>query len=351
MSTVTTKSVGRGIVNVEEDFVLEETPMSRLVFRAQIHSGGIRGKLIRMRRLGNGNWMDDRHVDIRDFDPGQGVNIELKTETVKKLVEAIDKLKTLLDEQGVQYGTNKFVTARAGEVIVTDSNKAHYINELLEKGYSRDVWEKLIETDPDLATKLSLSRIYFERKKLVEDFENNLDKDLGETYWQEFLSESRWIFGNSYIGRVGERRINIKSTLDHPLISEDGFLEVVEIKDPQFPFWKLKRNGDYFLYRRKYLVPHSELENGVTQAANYILEVEKEMDSKSWSDNHSGIYPLKPKCLVVHGRSNNWEEMEAEAYRLLNDRLHGVVVVTFDHLLLRAKQTLEVFNPENYDKS
>ena len=78
-----------------------------------------------------------------------------------------------------------------------------------------------------------MSRIYFERKKFVDDFENNLDKDLGETYWQELLAKNRWVFGNSYIGRIGERRINIKSTLDHPLITEDGFLEIVEIKGKQ----------------------------------------------------------------------------------------------------------------------
>ena len=90
------------------------------------------------------------------------------------------------------------------------------------------------------------------------------------------------------------------------------------------------------------------MENGITQGANYISETEREMDNRSWAESHEGIYPLKPKCLVVHGRSRNWEKKEAEAYRLLNDRLHGIALITFDHLLLRAKQTLEVFNPKNY---
>lgn len=351
MSILTTKTVGRMFANIEGDFVLEETPMSRLVFRAQIHPGGIRGKIIRMRRVNGDIWKEGTHVNIKELNPNQGIDMQLRTEAVYKLNEALVRLKSLLEQQGIQYGENEFVTARADEVIVTGSNKAHYINELLQKGYSEDIWKKLVETDPDLATKLSLSRIYYERKKLIDDFESDLDKDLGEIYWQELLAKNRWIFGNSYIGRIGERRINIKSTLDHPLITEDGFLEIVEIKDPQFPFWRYKTNGAYFLYRDKYLVPHSELENGITQGANYILEVEKEMDSKIWSDNHGGIYPLKPKCLVVHGRSKDWKEKEAEAHRLLNDRLHGIIVITFDYLLLRAKQTLEVFNPDNYDNS
>lgn len=232
------------------------------------------------------------------------------------------------------------------QVVVTDQNSAQYIKELLEKGYSEELWQALVETDPDLATKLSLSRIYESRKALVEQMEEKIDQDENEEYWQQLLAENRWIFGNSYIGIIGERRTNISSTLDHPLITEDGYLEIVEIKKPSFPFWKKTRSGESYLYRDKYLVPNAELQCAISQGSNYIYETEQEMDSRSWAETHDGIYPLKPKCLIVHGRSNDWGDLESQSFRLLNDRLHGISVITFDHLILRAKQTLELFKPE-----
>jgi hypothetical protein len=128
------------------------------------------------------------------------------------------------------------------------------------------------------------------------------------------------------------------------LITEDGYLEIVEIKTPEFPFWKLKEDGSYFRYRNKYLVPHIELQCAIAQGENYILEAEKAMDSKAWADKHDGIYPIKPKCLIVYGRSKGWGELENVAFRLLNDSLHGINIITFDHLLFRAKQVVELFN-------
>ncbi|GAH76663.1 unnamed protein product, partial [marine sediment metagenome] len=37
---ITTKSIGVGIAEIKEGFILDEKPMSRLVFRAQIHNRG-----------------------------------------------------------------------------------------------------------------------------------------------------------------------------------------------------------------------------------------------------------------------------------------------------------------------
>jgi len=66
---IATKSIGAGIVEVKEDFVLNEKPMSRLVFHAQIHDKGIRGIIIRQRRKSNDDvWVPDETVDIRTLE-------------------------------------------------------------------------------------------------------------------------------------------------------------------------------------------------------------------------------------------------------------------------------------------
>lgn len=226
--------------------------------------------------------------------------------------------------------------------IETHAGRVRIVKKLLEANHGQQIWEVLVEGEPDLASKLALSRIYHDRKRVVDDFAGNIGKQMGEVYWQKLLEGNRWIFGTCYVGFVEERRIGIQSTLDHPLIGEDGFLEIVEIKKPDFPFWAHAQDGSLFNYRNKYLVPYRELQGAISQGANYILELEKQMDSKSYGDSHGGIYPLKPRCLIVHGRSNDWGEQESRDFRLLNDRLHGITVITFDHLLSRARQALDL---------
>ncbi len=49
METITTQSRGYGFVEVNQEFFLDETPRTKTVFKAAMHSGGIRGDIIRYR--------------------------------------------------------------------------------------------------------------------------------------------------------------------------------------------------------------------------------------------------------------------------------------------------------------
>ena len=55
METITTQSRGNGFVEVNQEFLLDETPRTKTVFKAAMHSGGIRGDIIRYRKDANGN--------------------------------------------------------------------------------------------------------------------------------------------------------------------------------------------------------------------------------------------------------------------------------------------------------
>lgn len=247
-----------------------------------------------------------------------------------------------IGKSGVRSGVRVLTVADTDTIIRAPANRANVIKRLLAAQHGEEVWNTLVDDDPGLASRLALARIYDDRKRVVDEFEANLSENLTEEYWQKLLESNRWIFGSCYVGFIEERRVNLKSTLDHPLVGEDGCLEVVEIKRPDFPFWKLRRDGHLALYRNKYLVPSAELDGAISQGSNYILELERKMDSREWAKKHGGIYPLKPRYLVVHGRSTGWEDVELREFRLLNDRLHGISVITFDHLLSRAKQALEL---------
>ena len=50
MDIITTESKGANFVEVKDEFVLDETERTRTVFKAAMHSGGIRGDIIRYRK-------------------------------------------------------------------------------------------------------------------------------------------------------------------------------------------------------------------------------------------------------------------------------------------------------------
>ena len=116
-------------------------------------------------------------------------------------------------------------------------------------------------------------------------------------------------------------------------------MDIVELKRPDLPFWLTTSSRQPYLYRRKFLLPHHELQGAIAQTQHYILQAEKHVADTDFHETH-GVTPLKPRGLVVHGRSNAWGPREWTAFRLLNDGLHGVQVMTFDHLLAQAKRAI-----------
>jgi hypothetical protein len=124
-------------------------------------------------------------------------------------------------------------------------------------------------------------------------------------------------------------------------------MDIIELKRPDFPFWALDTHGRDYLYRGKFLVPHFELQGAIAQLARYILQAEKQVDSLDYIRDHQGAVPLKPRGIVVHGRSNTWTDNHWCAFRLLNDELHGIQIVTFDHLLERAKKSMDAFRSQS----
>jgi hypothetical protein len=115
----------------------------------------------------------------------------------------------------------------------------------------------------------------------------------------------------------------------------DGFLDLVEIKRPegQLRFWAdAKDHGNY--------IPHTTLIKAITQASRYVLEVEREANSVKFLERIGGVKAIKPRCVLIYGRSNEWTAEQREAYRVLNASYYNLTIMTFDHVLDRAKRIL-----------
>lgn len=60
METITTQSRGNGFVEVNQEFLLDETPRTKTVFKVAMHLGGIRVDIIRYRKDAKGKNDNER---------------------------------------------------------------------------------------------------------------------------------------------------------------------------------------------------------------------------------------------------------------------------------------------------
>ena len=53
---------------------------------------------------------------------------------------------------------------------------------------------------------------------------------------------------------------------------------------------------------------------------------------------------VKPQCMLVYGRSVDWDDNELKSLRILNAAYHQLHIITYDQLLMRAKLLLGIEN-------
>jgi hypothetical protein len=171
------------------------------------------------------------------------------------------------------------------------------------------------------------------RAKAVRQFEQMLAQDLVEAPWQQWFQRNSWVLGSEFVRVLDQRDIDTQHISDFLMQAYDGFLDVVEIKRPGggLSFWASSLDhGNY--------VPSQHLTKAIAQASRYIYEVEREANSIKFLERVGGVKTVKPRCVLVFGRSNDWSLDQIEAYRILNCSYHNLTILTYDHVLQRARK-------------
>ena len=177
------------------------------------------------------------------------------------------------------------------------------------------------------------------RMQAINQFQIMLNDNLTEYEWQRWFKRNSWILGSEFINVLDERRIDTQNISDFLMKAYDGFLDIVEIKRPEggMKFWAaIQDHGNY--------VPSSDLIKAITQASKYIYEVEKEANSIKFQERIKGLKIVKPRSTLIFGRSFNWNQNQIEAYRVLNSGYHNLNIMTYDHVLERAKRIIGLTN-------
>lgn len=192
---------------------------------------------------------------------------------------------------------------------------------------------------------LALGLQHARRVRALRQFEAMLTENRRESDWQTWFEQNCWILGSEFVRVLDERSIDIQHISDFLMEAYDGFLDIVEIKRPEggMNFWaSTLDHGNY--------VPSADLTKAISQASRYIYEVEREANSVKFVDR-VGVRTVKPRCVLIFGRSQGWNSAQTEAYRILNASFHNLVIMTYDHVLERAKRMLNLHQPREDHRS
>jgi len=175
------------------------------------------------------------------------------------------------------------------------------------------------------------------RINAIREFETMLGQNLVEQKWQEWFKKNDWVLGSEFVRILDEREIDTANITDYLMQAYDGFLDIIEIKRPQgdLRFWADTQDHGNF-------VPASDLTKAITQATKYIYEVEREANSVKFAERVGNVKTIKPRCVLIFGRSNDWGNEQKEAYRILNASYHNLSIMTYDHVLARAQRILGI---------
>jgi Domain of unknown function (DUF4263) len=350
---ITTRSVARGFAKVD-DIELHTTPRTRILFRAGLHAGGVRGFIIRQRRGKDGTWKDANEVNFNSVPADCGVSIELDTEATSRLYEGLSQLR-LLHQRGIDPGEQTYVVGTQNEtIVVNDRNKAQAIQALLDRGHSEEYWQALIKSDPDLATRLAMAQVQFKRQQAIAEFETSLTRYADkEGYWQRFFEAQPWILQSAFSAPVfqlgGETYLGGKLPIGRQgkggvatdfLFADDSTksFAVVEIKTPHAKLvGPLYRGEDGTGLDNEVYSMHPELTGAVVQTRNQIAVAIEDFQMLERGGFYDKINRVHPKGVLVTGMVAALNQREKDSFNHFRQGLQSLTVITFDELLRRLK--------------
>lgn len=234
------------------------------------------------------------------------------------------------------------VSLGKGNYINIDGKNAELIRQFKTLLESQENTANLLIENEILTDNVYSAATYINKKKALQSFEGALKEDLLEPYWQKWFSENKWILGSDFAQIIDTRQIDTENIADYIMKAFDGFVDLVEIKKPnKTPFWMTSKNHNNY-------IPSSELIKAITQCLNYIHAIEQEANSAKFLQRTKSKV-IKPRCILIFGRSNDWNDEQKESYRILNAAYNQISILTYDHLFARAKNVLGIDN--TIDKS
>jgi Domain of unknown function (DUF4263) len=237
------------------------------------------------------------------------------------------------------------------------SDSAVYVPGILANILTKDVVSRLSSEDkealtnflPDFISSESIASVNLLKaeaqiqslKDLAVDMEQALGENKGEAWWQTYIRSKILIIQQGYIKALDKLNVAVVETKypDFSLLTHDSYLDILEIKKPSTPLLKKDESrGNYYW--------DSEISKAIIQVENYIENVSKHGPSITihLRDRHKiDMQVLRPRGIIIAGNRNTLvDQKEKDDFRLLSHSLKNITVLTYDELLTRLRNYIEV---------
>ena len=186
-----------------------------------------------------------------------------------------------------------------------------------------------------LKQKTDYQLLYLE--KTVNDLSDLIRKTSNEAYWQKYIRNNILYLHESYIKKIEHLNISLDIRLpDFCLLNYDNYLDVLEIKTPQTVLLNEDKSHKNFYWS-------VELSKAISQAENYIDAITKYSDKicNKLRDQDIDIRVIKPRAIILAGNDDQIKtKSKRDNFRLLNESLKNIQIITYDDLVIRAKNII-----------
>jgi hypothetical protein len=186
-------------------------------------------------------------------------------------------------------------------------------------------------------------------KELAKELEDSITETHSESWWQTFIKSNILLIQQGYIQPIEKMNIAIGNTKfpDFSLITHDGYLDILEIKRPNTPLISEDTSRGNYHWT-------TEMSKAIIQTENYIATVSRHADPirNYIRDEHKiELQVLRPRGIVLAGNSQSFQKQkEKDDLRLLNQSTKNITFVTYDELVSRLKNYIEVLEKHSSKK-
>jgi Shedu protein SduA, N-terminal len=164
MEKFTTESTSKFSAHVKEPIVIYQKTNTRRIFKADINDAKIdtketlSGTIVHQRKKNNDEWEDIDFINLATLKGGEEVRLPFKSGPLREFYNGLQQLYKL-SEEGVMYGEHEYVVGQTDQIIEVPRERKEFIQQLLDKNFGEEIWSELVESNPYLATRLSMARI------------------------------------------------------------------------------------------------------------------------------------------------------------------------------------------------
>lgn len=194
------------------------------------------------------------------------------------------------------------------------------------------------------ANKLSAKAQLKTLKQFAKDLRKELLANRSEHWWQDYIRKNILVIQQGYIRAIDKINVAVGKTKfpDFSLVTHDGYLDVLEIKKPSTPLLDFDEGRSNFYWNR-------EISRALIQVENYIESISRYADAvRSFllDDHQVSLQVLRPRGVILAGSSAQLgdQQKKKDDFRILSCSMKNVQVITYDELLDRLENYIDVLD-------